>query len=370
MIWPAVFLISIAQAVFLISLLLFRKSGNRAASVLIGGLLAVMVAGNLNLLSLSSGLYQTYPHLYGISFGMIFLLGPLFYLYAKTIIDSNFKWRWAYLAHFAPYILYLLLGANFYFASGAAKLVMAEQFLSGGLPVWGLFYVFFLLQDVHFFIYLFLSFRLIAAAGKSAENGTLMIPIAARKTWLTQLTICFAALLAVTLCYFIFLILNGWFNPVYNYVYTLITSGVIYFIAYKAVLNPELISPDFTRKYRTYMQFDGEEGAHYVQKLEFLLAEEKVFTDPELKLAGLSKDLGLPAHQVSKLINEKFGKSFKDLVNEYRVREFIACMNDPRYESRSMYGIALDVGFNSKSSFNTVFKKITGKTPSEYKQQV
>ena len=96
MIWSAVFLISIAQALFLLPLLLFRKNGNRAASALISVLLAVMILTNLNLLVIASGFYRTVPQLFGISFGSIFLLGPLFYLYAKTVIDSAFQWKWRY----------------------------------------------------------------------------------------------------------------------------------------------------------------------------------------------------------------------------------------------------------------------------------
>jgi len=367
MVWSAIFLISIAQGLFLLPILLFRTNGNRAASILISVLLVVMMLTNLNLLVIASGFYRTVPQLFGISFGSIFLLGPLLYLYVKTVIDSGFKWRWQYLLHFLPYFLYVLLGVDFYLAGGEAKLQMAENFVSGTMPVWGLFYVFFLMQDAHFFIYLFLSFRLVTSRSVSETNSNYIIPVDERKKWLMQLMSCFVALLVITPGYFIYLLINGRFDPVWNYLYTLITSAVIYFLAYKAVLNPEMISPDFTRKYRTYMGFDGEVGRGYLEKLETLMAEEKIFTDPELKLASLSARLGLPSHQVSKLINEKFGRSFKDIVNEYRVREFIACMNDPRYSSRSMYGIALDVGFNSKSSFNTVFKKVTGKTPSEYK---
>jgi AraC-like DNA-binding protein len=367
MIWSAIFLVSIAQALFLMPLLFFRRSGNRPAAAFIAGLLAVMLLTDLNLLNLASGYYRILPQLYGISFGMTFLLGPLFYSYSKTIIDSTFTWKWKYLAHFLPYLLYIFFGATFFFADAPAKLALAEEFMAGETKVWGIFYFFMLLQDVHFFVYLFLSFRLIGSANAGNGNGTYLIPIATRRVWLVQLMVCFTALFAATVVYTVFLAISGHFNANWNYLYTLITSAVIYFIAYKLVLNPEFVSPDFTRKYRSYMQFDGEIGERYLKKLESLLREEKVFTDPELKLAAFSRELELPSHQVSKLINEKYGRSFKELINEYRVREFISCLNDPRYRSRSMYGIALDVGFNSKSSFNTAFKKITGKTPSEYK---
>ena len=70
-----------------------------------------------------------------------------------------------------------------------------------------------------------------------------------------------------------------------------------------------------------------------------------------------------------KIINEHFGKSFSDFIGEYRVKAYIARINDPRYSAFSLYGIALEVGFNSKSSFNSIFRKVTGKTPSEYRRE-
>lgn len=115
------------------------------------------------------------------------------------------------------------------------------------------------------------------------------------------------------------------------------------------------------------MPFDGNESETYARRLRILMSEAKVFTNPDLDLSTLAERIGLPAYQVSRLINERFNKSFNDYVNEHRVREFIARVNDPKYQNLSIYGLALEVGFNSKSSFNSAFKKITGKTPSQYR---
>jgi AraC-like DNA-binding protein len=82
------------------------------------------------------------------------------------------------------------------------------------------------------------------------------------------------------------------------------------------------------------------------------MEEQERFIDPDLSLASIADELQLPVYQVSKIINEHFGKSFSDFVGEYRVKAYIARINDPRYSAFSLYGIALEVGFNSKSSFN------------------
>ncbi len=69
------------------------------------------------------------------------------------------------------------------------------------------------------------------------------------------------------------------------------------------------------------------------------------------------------------LINDKYGVSFSDFINKCRVEAFIACLNDPRFAHYTLHGLALEVGFNSKSAFNAAFKKITGKTPSAFKKR-
>jgi len=97
--------------------------------------------------------------------------------------------------------------------------------------------------------------------------------------------------------------------------------------------------------------------------------EKKIYLNPDLKLATMAEKLELPPHQLSKFINEKFNKSFTDYINGYRVNEFINRINHPDHKALTVYGIALEVGFNSKSAFNSAFKKITGKTPSEYKTE-
>jgi AraC-like DNA-binding protein len=165
----------------------------------------------------------------------------------------------------------------------------------------------------------------------------------------------------------VFFAIDGRYNTATNYVNSFLSLGIFYFIAYGLLSTPDQISPDFSEKYRSYMQFVGEDGEKYLRKLRSLMSDRKIFTNPDLNLAMLAEHMELPAHQLSKLINEKFGKSFTDFVNEFRVNEFITRMSTLQYRSYSVYGLALDVGFNSKSSFNAAFKKITGKSPAQYK---
>jgi AraC-like DNA-binding protein len=298
---------------------------------------------------------------------MLFLFGPLFFFYAKSVIDHAFHWQSKYWLHFIPYGVQLLVNMPLLVADRTFWTEFVGRYLSGELPIRQIEKMSFVFQDIHLFIYLGITFKWIQSAKERNGNAQYILPLSSRVKWLTALACCLVLFLGAVIALHSFIFIHGTYDPSTNYAYTLISSAIIYFIAYNLVLTPGLINPDFARKYRGYMQFAGEDEERYLQNLRSLMSEKKFFTNPDLNLPMLAVQLGLPSHQVSKLINEKLGKSFSDFINEYRVKEFINRMNDTRYQSLSIYGVALDVGFNSKSSFNAAFKKITGKTPKDYK---
>ncbi len=100
-------------------------------------------------------------------------------------------------------------------------------------------------------------------------------------------------------------------------------------------------------------------------KLQQLMADEQPWLEPELTLAELAHRLRTNTSLLSHVINTGCGQNFNDFVNSYRVAEAERKLQDPRLTHYSLVGIALESGFNSKSTFNRVFKKLTGRTPSE-----
>lgn len=104
--------------------------------------------------------------------------------------------------------------------------------------------------------------------------------------------------------------------------------------------------------------------------LNTLFKEERLFLDPELNLGQLSKQMNLTKVQVSEAINQGFGKNFNDFVNQYRIEEFKTRVAAGGQQRLSLVGLAFDCGFNSKATFNRVFKKEVGLTPSQYLQSL
>ena len=369
LLWTILFAVSIAQALFLLSLLIHRRGRNRLASILIAVMVGIMVLPNVNHLSLTSGLYRIFPGLFGISFGAFFLFGPLCYFYTRALLDDSFVWRWPLFLHFIPYLVNRLFLLQLDRLDAESRILGADWFLSGALRVRPEGYLFFAASIVFFAGYLFLSRRLVREVMSDRGNVTYIVPLAGRGQWLKRLQLSFTALLLFATAYFIDLLVTGTYSATASYLYTLTLSAMIYVIAYQLVLNPGLVSPDFSPKYGTYRTFNNGDGDVFIRKLTQEMEEKKAYLDADLDLASLSGSIGLPPHRLSRLINERFGKTFADYVNGYRVQEFIRKVNAPEFRSHSIYGLALDTGFNSKSSFNTAFKKITGKTPSEIRTQ-
>ncbi len=109
-----------------------------------------------------------------------------------------------------------------------------------------------------------------------------------------------------------------------------------------------------------------QKGARLKEKIE----AGQLYQDPDLSVGTLAEQLNLPAHELSRIINIGLKKNFSDLINEYRIRDVIAKLLNPAYNHITLLGIAYESGFNSKTTFNRVFKEITGKSPVEYKNEL
>jgi AraC-like DNA-binding protein len=107
---------------------------------------------------------------------------------------------------------------------------------------------------------------------------------------------------------------------------------------------------------------------HY-KELTRLMEDEKLFLDPEISMTTLARKMQLSNGYLSQMINQVEGLNFYDYINRYRVEEVKKRLDDPKFSNLSLYGLAIDCGFRSKSTFNGVFKKMTGLTPSEFRKK-
>ena len=106
----------------------------------------------------------------------------------------------------------------------------------------------------------------------------------------------------------------------------------------------------------------------YKKQLLALFIAEKPFLNPQVSLSELSDQLSISSKHLSQVINQSFNKSFFDFINSYRIQEVQQILKESKDDKITVLEAMYDAGFNSKSSFNTAFKKETGQTPTEFRK--
>jgi AraC-like DNA-binding protein len=110
----------------------------------------------------------------------------------------------------------------------------------------------------------------------------------------------------------------------------------------------------------------AENAQPWVEKLNTLMRSAKPYKKADLSVSDLAEMLGTKPHVLSKVINDGYHKNFRDYVNSYRIEEFIALAGTKEFRHYTFLALAQEVGFNSKSTFNLAFKKLTNKSPRDY----
>lgn len=153
-------------------------------------------------------------------------------------------------------------------------------------------------------------------------------------------------------------------------VYTIIESMLCVFLfamGYVVYFKPHFFETPSVSKSKSaeelFNVFDDDDS---LLRLKNLVEQDKLYLKPRLTVDQVAEKLHLPGRYVSHLINKKTQSNFTTFINRYRIKEVLERLNDPKESHKTLVGIALDSGFNSKSSFNQIFKTIVGKTPSEY----
>ena len=135
------------------------------------------------------------------------------------------------------------------------------------------------------------------------------------------------------------------------------------------LFDPAVDETEEKQKYEGY-QLDDEIAAVYAKEAADLMEKEKLYKNPDLTLPMLAKKLKLSANTLSYVLNGYRGQSFYSFVNSYRLEDVVAMMRDPKFDDKSVLELLYEAGFKSKSTFNPIFKKWAGKTPSEYRKEI
>ncbi|AXT58595.1 AraC family transcriptional regulator [Aquimarina sp. AD1] len=303
-----------------------------------------------------------------------FLQIPVLYLYIKSVCYSDFKLKPKHLIHCAPFVLgNLLFFPRFYLVDTVDKINFLQQYKY--MFEIQLNHVIFHLQFIYYIIIIFLTLRKVKKIYLENYSGVSI------KTydWLFKFTA------TLSFIYIIALLKNiikfSQFDIVSTYfkigIHLLIFLLICWYL-YKALNNPELFKQiDSTLKLIKnsipQQQPNKEVLIHEqenIEKLRNYMKEQQSFLNPSLTIQNVSDEIEIPVKELSLLINHKLNQHFYDFVNSYRINYAKNLLSDSTQNKRTVLEILYDSGFNSKSSFNTAFKKETGTTPTSYRKNL
>lgn len=328
--------LGIFHGLFLATLLWSTKSKTNISNRILGILVLVLslrvgksvllaFTGKLPILSIYLGLC------------LMLFVGPLFLLYTKALVQQAQRMLFRDLMHFVAGLVFILLA------------IPMQHFGFTNIPdvIAGLL---FLLIYVHFLGYvLYVKLRIIRHLDSSSQTTA----------WLNTL---FWGLVVIWFEY----VMNLLEEQIPYILGPIVYSVTVYYITFLAFKYKYLTAVNAV-KYKTTGLKEAEATTLFLA-IDRLVQEEQLFLDPNLTLPGLSKRLKVSSQNLSMAINSRSGTNFKEYINTYRVNHATQILSDPGHRAFNISSIAYDSGFNSLSSFNTAFKKVTGTTPSAYKK--
>ena len=376
----AIFLIGSVQAFFFSVLIFSKKRKNLHDKILAIWILAM----GLQLLMkyiYSQELYIDIPWILGLNVGFPLLHGPFLFLYINSLTNNYKKLRLVDYAHFIPFVIMYIFLTPVLFLDAESKInifVQAQDYDKKYLPL----FVMIILSAP---IYIMWSLYALKKHQSNILKFFSFNEIVGLK-WLYYLTIGLGAIwVAIFIAYILtyaFGIIELFNRDILIYlvfvVYVFIMGykgfkqGSIFIDINPALLKSKEISQNIEVKTK---EFENKEKAtdkikdadEIVKKLKDYMLKEKPFLEEKLSIVQLSESLGIQYYILSQVINEKMKQNFFDFVNTYRVNEAKEKLCDPKFDHYTILGIALDCGFNSKASFNRIFKIKTSETPSQYR---
>lgn len=364
----AILYIGISQSLFAGILIAVRKPRSIANQILAAWLLIICAEMIIVLVN------QTLVELYPIKI-LPYSYGPLLLLYAKWMTTEKPHFDPRYLWHFAPFFIFLITMLVF----------MDQRVMHGtdGFLVRDRFVSFRIIYGITFFVsitaYSVATFVIINRHQKRLKQLVSYSTGRITLQWLLGLSISFYAGYVIMFIFGGIDIMVG-FMPFDPYEISFIGLTILTFLFGVFGFNQPVIfeevvrytengeAEDLTEDSKKYQRsgLKKKDIKGYVEQVDNHMNISKPYLDRELTIYDLSRQLHIPRHILSEVINEHMGKNFYHLINDYRIEEVKSRMESPEYKHLTILAIAFDSGFNSKSSFNTIFKEKTGSTPSEY----
>ena len=302
------------------------------------------------------------------------LIMPIFYLYVKAVCHSDFQLKIKHLTLIIPFVITnLVFIPRFYLATTIESIFIYEHFKQM-LEI----RFFYILAELQYAFYIVLVFIILKKYKEIYLENYTNTNNSSYK-WLFQMTVFF--LIAHCIVFFKSVIRYTDYNVflnISNVIIGTIALIISCWFVLKALNNPDLfkgvdsnmlmvnVAVISTEK-ESFQTIKSVEIASQIELEKKYVIESKPYLEPSLTIQELSKQVNIPVRDLSVLINHHINQHFFDFINEYRIQKAMQILKNPSKSKLTILEILYDVGFNSKSSFNTAFKKYTNQTPTEFR---
>jgi len=294
---------------------------------------------------------------------IVFLFGPLIYTYVRRLLFKDNETFRLPSMHFIPF-LGMTAFALFHIIFSTPE-EYYQFYLHGNLLLY--FRIISILMIASNLFYVIKSYQLLRQF-KASEKGLFSFG----QSTLRYVNLFLLAVLASLILWVVSLMNSMIFNGSITYIgYDSIWVAIpvfIYVIGYFSLKQPELFRIAEERKVSASKKerLSPQESKILGDKLDSLMINEKIFLQSDLTLSDVALLLQTSNNNLSWLLNQVYQSTFYDFINKYRVAEFVDKINKREHLKHTILALSMDVGFNSKSTFNKAFKDTMNDTPSNY----
>lgn len=296
------------------------------------------------------------------------LLSPLLCLYTRSLCYSDFRIIKRHIFHLLPFMLlamFLITQYQLRLSSAAAPDRARIPLMT--LPVRLIYH-----GSLHgqILVYMILTLRSLYQY-RQRLKGLFSSMERINLSWLLILVFSFIIMWLIDLSAFFIDLLHLPLARLQE-VMMFLSLGINFFFAtiivYKGLKYPEFFSGIEEKPKYAQSRLTQEASERYLQRIENFMQNNKPYLDASLSLNQLARSLKISSRYLSQIINDLLQQNFFDFVNSYRIEEAKRRLSDSHQHRKTILEILYEVGFNSKSVFNSAFKKHTGMTPTEYKR--
>ncbi len=361
-------IVTIGLGCFFLLFLLFSKNNFGGSKLMLAAILTILTAELFYDLLIYTQLIYQLPFLFGLSgFGGL-LLYPMLFFYTTSLRSSNWQWKWWYSFAFLPFLLGFSYKAVRYLrVQGADKIEMLDAFYRHTRPGPTDYFSNQMLIWAKVIIPAIFIVGAIYQLRKIKKEEKMALPFYYRGL---QLVLALA-LVYVLAGNFISKGLYFWLDD--NFIEWMLNIGLmaalLVMMVYLFFKQLESGNRFFSEKKYKDSNLDKNHSLKYFKQLSQLIEQEQLFLDPNFSLSVLAQKMKVNAKYLSQSINENQGQSFSRFINKQRVEKAKQLLRNPDFDNYSIEGIAIEVGFRSKSAFYKAFKEVTGLSPKEYQSR-